>query len=157
MEKEIEEVIAKHLPAQVGELLKKTLEQGQKDAETVKTQKKMLDDASERIARQFELQGKYMELDRYKAQLDEREKIISEKERSQKVFEAELRLAEAEKRISEMANLTALVFRSPVYRKTTYENHGYMDVWSNSGGPNNMGGNIREKTFTTTTTDQSTD
>jgi hypothetical protein len=87
MEKEIEEIIAKNLPAQVGEVLKKTLEEGQANARLVVSQRDRLAENNQEITHLNKLLSEYKNLDEYQAKLDAREKQVSEKERNQKVLE----------------------------------------------------------------------
>lgn len=133
MEKEIEEIIAKHLPAQVGDVLKKTLEKAALDAREVAIQKETILSNRTTIADLEKRLSAYISLDNYQAALDAREKSISERERNQKVFEAELKLAEAEKRNNDMVGFVGMVFRSPIYRKTVSENDYHQSNWDSAG------------------------
>lgn len=131
MNEDIKAIIEKNLPAQTGEVLQKFLEQGKKDAEMVKYQAAQLLACNDTLKEKNSIIENYKKLDDKISSLVAREKLIEEKERDQKVFEATIKLQEAEKRISEMANLTALVFKSPVYRKDSSEYDIMNSYWAN--------------------------
>lgn len=136
MEKEIEEIIKKNLPAQVGEVLKTRLEQAERDANTVKSQSEQIVSKTATILGLEKTISDYKQFDNRNSALEAREKAVAEKERNQKVFEAELKLAEAEKRTADATNFVGMVFKSPIYRKTTFENENGMQSWNSQTNRN---------------------
>jgi hypothetical protein len=120
MTSEIQAIIEKNLPAEVGNTLKIVLERGEKDAQRVEVLGVDLKNAKEQISDITAKLNKYISLDKYQDELDKREKAISEKERNQKVIEAELKAVEAEKRAGELAGFVGMVFKSPIFRKSIF-------------------------------------
>ena len=129
MKQEIQELIAKNLPAQVGEVLKKRLEDADKYEVLVKAQKEMLNDKDGEIKCLKAEIEKYMKFDTRNSELDQREREISKRENTMEVWEAKLKLAEAEKRISDNVNFVGMVFKSPVFRKYTNEYDNYQNTY----------------------------
>jgi len=151
MNLEIQEAIKKSLPNQVGEALKQRLEQADKDAKELKAQKDLnlhLQDLNEN---QYSQINGYKKLDERNSKLEAREKVCEEQELNLKLTIAELKLAEAEKRNVDMVNLTALVFKSPVYKEFISETQHGMTQWNqstnrNEFSPTGGGTKIIEKT-----------
>lgn len=133
MTEEIKVIIEKNLPAQVGDVLKIRLKQADKDAEELKATVIAYNNARKEIELHLAKIEEYRKLDERNAALNKREEDVSERERNKKVWEAELKLSEAEKRISENVNFVGMVFRSPIYRKSTSEYYNHMDHYTNGG------------------------
>jgi septal ring factor EnvC (AmiA/AmiB activator) len=128
MYKEIQEAINKNIPQHVGEVLKKRLEQADKDAAKVKELNDLLTSRNADIAGLNKTIEEYKKFDERNSKLVERENAVAEKERNQKVFEAEERAKAAEARANEMAGFVGMVFKSPVFRRTvTGSSGGYYD------------------------------
>lgn len=136
MEKEIEEIIKKNLPAQVGETLRKTLEQGEKYKVELDATVHSFECERKKVVALESRIDEYKKSDERNSKLEARETAVSEKERNQKVFEAELKLAEAEKRTTDATNFVGMVFKSPIYRKTTFENENGMQNWNSQTNRN---------------------
>lgn len=136
VEKEIEEIIKKNLPAQVGEVLKTRLEQAERDTNTVKRQLEQIISKTATIVELEKTIADYKQFDERNSKLEVREKAVAEKERNYKVFEAELKLNEAEKRTNDAVNFVGMVFKSPVFRKTVSEYNGGIQNWNSQLGRN---------------------
>jgi hypothetical protein len=126
MTREISEIIKKHLPAQVGDVLKERLKQADQDATDLENAEKALLARGVDIDRLQKQVAEYRALDARNAELATREELVADRERHQNVFAAELKALEAEKRASELAGFVGMVFRSPIFR-TSYQN----DLFSN--------------------------
>lgn len=128
MTDEIKAIIEKNLPAQVGETLKKVLEQGKKDSETVEQQaeqiKKLLKTAQEKD----ELIQNYKKFDERNSALEAREKACEMQERDLKVKTLEYQL-EAEKSKTVFSQSVAL----GLVRNTEYRRDLFDTVSDNSG------------------------
>jgi len=117
MKEEIKKIIEKHMPEQVGDVLKQQLQ----ELEDLKAAHKSLEYSSNLMSERNE------ELTEANAELltqigahqaiDVRESEVSELERNQKVFEAKLKASESERRAMEMHGFVQMVFSSPVYRQ----------------------------------------
>lgn len=143
MEKEILEIISKNLPEQVGSVLKKRLEQAEKDTELVKQLGATI------CEQEIKLRALTKELDRHRfldmkqKELNKQEDELSKRERNMSVWEANLRGSEAEKRADELAGFVGMVFRSPIFRKNV---NGYQYVPSGQYGTINQPHNQTEET-----------
>lgn len=136
MNEEIKKIIEKNLPAQVGDVLKQRLEQAEKDAVILKQQEEALISRNATIAG-FEKQiAEYKKLDERNNKLEEREKAVETKERNSKVFEAELKATEAEKRANELFGFVGMVFKSPIFRKSTIDTTFGMMQWNSQKSQN---------------------
>jgi len=118
MEKEIQEIIEKNLPAQVGDVLKKRLDQ----ADTLEARVKLLESEIS-TARKFsnDLTAENAELKEkmeFHASIDERKSEVLDRENRQGIFEAKLKATEAENRANEISGFVQMVFKSPVFRKS---------------------------------------
>lgn len=121
MNQEIEEIIKKNLPAQVGEVLKKQLDQAEKDAATVIHQKERIEQQQTEInALSVKLQ-KHYDLDQREAEIKTRELNVSDKERAIEVFALQIRLEEANKRAELISGFTAALVRNTEFRKTIFD------------------------------------
>lgn len=136
MEKEIEEIIKKNLPAQVGDVLKARLEQAGLDAVKVKQLEGTLLHRNSEITNLNKTIEEYRKLDERNSKLDAREKGIEERERKQDVWEANLKVTEMEKRITDNTNFVGMVFKSPIFRKTTSESISGSSYWDHVNNKN---------------------
>jgi len=130
MEKEMQEIIKKNLPAQVGDALKTRLEQAEKDADTVKRQAEQIL-SKEAIIRCLEkIVSDYREFDARNVALEGREKAVADSERNLKIATLEFQLA-AEKEKTTFSKEVALgLVRNTEYRKNVFDNEnqsGYYD------------------------------
>jgi len=138
MTAEIRAIIEKNLPSQVGETLKKVIDQGRMDAETLKTIRTTLELRTKDNASLQERINEYKKRDDDCIKILEREGEVAQGERNQKVFESELKLKEAEKRINEITNFVGMAFKSPVYRKSVDDIGSWHTHYDNNGVPHNV-------------------
>ncbi len=144
MDAEMQEIIKKHLPAQLGETLKKRLEQADEDADTVKNQKEQILSKDSTIRGLEKTITEYKKFDEINKGLEAREKVIADKESKLKIEELTYQLS-SEKEKTKFASDVALgLVRNIEYRNSTFKNktipfknqHGYVERQSheeNSG------------------------
>lgn len=135
---EMQEIIKKNLPAEVGEVLKERLAQADKNAIELESKKAQIETL---IGNQNALNKRideYVKLNERNARLDERENLIEARERQAKVTELEIMLAEANKRADIVVDFTKGLVRNTSFRESVYHNRtkdGYYDtngVWVNN-------------------------
>lgn len=147
MEKDIEEIIQKNLPAQVGTVLKNRLEQAEKDAEEVKQQKAYLEERSKEIQAFRVLIEDYKKFDERNLKLEEREKMVTEVERNLKIRELEFQLI-SEKEKTEFSKSVALgLVRNIEYRKNIFDSenqNSYQDSHGNYVYPTPINKSLNE-------------
>lgn len=122
MEKEIQEIIKKHMPEQLGEVLKARLielEGFEYECEELKGSNKTYQENHKRLNK--EVADLTATLESHN-KLDEREEHISKRENKKDVHEAQARANHAEEKVNMMQGLLNTVFRSPVYTKSNYKN-----------------------------------
>ena len=136
MEKEIEEMIKKNLPAQVGDTLKKRLEKADKDEQIIIMLNDTIANHVKTISTLQE-KGRIMEV---KIKTDEdltgREAAVSKRERDARVIELEYMLKASDMRAGEMAGFVGMVFKSPIFRRTVNQYDSHQDFYS---------GNVQQK------------
>lgn len=132
MEAEITAIIEKDLPAQVGAILKKRLEQGERDVIDLKTKNEMIVSKNATIVGLEKKIEDYQKLDERNRTLEARENKVSEDERNLKISTLEYKL-EAEKEKTTFSKDVAL----GLVRNIEYRKH-IMDCQSQGGypGPN---------------------
>lgn len=92
MEHEFKAIIEKNLPAQVGDVLKKRLEQADKDAADLSTARKANEDAVKKIDDLNKQIADYKKFDERNSALEAREKACEIQERDLKVKTLEYQL-----------------------------------------------------------------
>ena len=139
MNEEIKSIIEKNLPKQVGDTLREVLEQGQKDAEKVKS---LLEDASNRdntIERLTKEVNAYKETERLYNDLLRREALLAEGQRNLRITLLEFQNKELEKRSADMLSLVATLVKNPraieLINQNQYGTNGYPDQY---GGERQM-------------------
>ena len=121
MTEEIKAIIEKSLPAQVGDVLKATLEQAKIDAEKVKQQESSLKDRDVVIVSLKNAIDSYKAFDNRNSALETREKSVEVAERDLKVKTLEFQLT-AEKEKTEFSKSVALgLVRNIEYRKNIFD------------------------------------
>ena len=125
MEQEIKDVIAKHLPQHVGDVLKTRLAKADDDQYQLKLAKEANELLSEELAAFKKKYEEQKELGYRKQMLDNLEKELTKREQALDLTIAKLKLEESEKRSDAMFNMVQTVFRSPVYRKHIDNNMFY--------------------------------
>jgi len=149
-EQEIQELIKKHLPQQVGETLKVTLEHAEKDAKKVKEQDEKLIERRKEIDKLESIIQEYKKFDERNSLLDAREKELEAKENKLEIDELKYQLS-AEKDKTEFSKNIALgIVRNTEYRKTIFDSENqepYQDYTGNWHYPQ-----PKSKVFTETET-----
>lgn len=120
MQQEINDIIDKHLPAQVGETLRKRLDQAtkaEKDANYLSTRVTDLAREVESLKTQIKTQA---EIESKLAEITRREAAVREKEVVQGILQEKLSGAEA--RIRDVKELVALVFQNNRFKYREFGN-----------------------------------
>lgn len=118
---QITKAIEQQLPKEVGDVLQARLEkldQLEKQNEKYAKQIVQLQDKNTELHNKVRAHD---DLDTRKNQVSDAEQALAEKERDFKVKEMEIKLEESEKRANLSKEFVQLIFKSPVYRKTTYK------------------------------------
>jgi len=116
---DIKESIEKHLPSQVGDVLKERLDRIEKlegENGRLKDQNSQL---QERVKDLKDDLSEHKTLDSRRDDIEERLKEVRKRERDMDVHDAKLRAEEAEKRADLSKEYVEVVFKSPVYRQST--------------------------------------
>jgi hypothetical protein len=149
MEVEIQNIIKKNLPAQVGETLKKRLEQADIDASELKNYKEAVIGRDKTITELTKKIEEYKQFDVRNANIDAREVAVKEEERNMKVKNLEYQLqAEKEKTVL-IREVTMGLVRNTEYKKTIFDNEsqvGYTDSRGNWVQPGNINKSLDETT-----------
>jgi phosphoribosylformylglycinamidine (FGAM) synthase PurS component len=136
LEKEMNELLKKHLPEHVGVELRKVLKQAEDDKEALSS----ATEANKRsVSKVRELEDALILTNKQlseHASLDERTSKVIELERNQKVFELQIKLSESEKRADMVQGFTNNLVRNTVVRESILDsesiNHdGYYDKDNN--------------------------
>ncbi len=118
---EIQEILKKNLPQQVGEVLQSRLKQADSDASELVKHKGYVTDRDEAIKKlQAEIQ-KYMAFDTRNAELEKREKAVAVKENEMSIKELTYQL-ESEKDKTKFSREVAMgLVRNVEYRKSLFD------------------------------------
>ena len=125
MQQELLQVIEKNLPLEVGEVLRKRLEQADKDAKTAELLlvkntdlERLLSQSSAMIAKFQNRETAVME----SAAINAKTEIdLHKRENDLAKTLADLKATEAEKRADQLKEVLGVVFRSPVYKRNYSE------------------------------------
>ena len=132
MELEFKAIIEKNLPAQVGDVLKKKLEQADKDAADLSNARRANEDAVKKIEELNKQITDYKKFDERNAALEAREKACDIQERDLKVKTLEYQL-QNEKDKTQFSKEVALgLVRNLEYRKNIFDS----EIQSGYQGPN---------------------
>lgn len=133
MEAEFKAIIEKNLPAQVGDVLKKRLEQADSDASRVKSLDAALLDRDQMIGRLSATIAEYKKLDERNAALEAREKACDTQERDLKVKTLEYQL-QSEKDKTQFSKDVALgLVRNAEFRKSVFDNETQASYYDAQG------------------------
>jgi flagellar biosynthesis/type III secretory pathway chaperone len=146
MLEEIKDIIAKNLPAQVGETLQKELAripELEKQLEVCEAARKA---GIQLITEKDKTLGEYIAKENKYQELEKRELEVEKRERNLELAVMKVQVMETEKRATELQGLVQTVFKSPVYR-TAYMNDLFSS-YDNQGHYNMTGGTPREVTKT---------
>lgn len=127
MTTEINEIIQKNLPAQVGDVLKQRLEQAEKDVKELDQAKKQRELDLKRIEQLSAEILEYKKFDERNASLETKEESLREQERNLKINMLEFQL-EVEKNKSDFVREVTM----GLVRNTTYKKN----VFDSENGPN---------------------
>lgn len=137
MEQEIKDIISKNLPAHVGDVLKKRLEEADADKNEKEKLKASLLEKIKEVDRLGELIKVYQKNDDRNAALSIREAAVETAERNFKIATLEAQLA-AEKDKTEFAKAVGLgLVRNIDYRKTVFGSQNLPETTSYAGGGSN--------------------
>ena len=133
MDKKIRDIIEKNLPSQVGEVLKKRLEQAEEDEKSLKDQIKF---NKKLILQEGELNrmiSDYKKFDERNSKLNAREKEITRKEDMYSIAELTFKLEEANKRADVVTEFTRGLVRNTTFRKTIFDSEN-QDSYQDANG-----------------------
>ena len=133
MTEEIKAIIEKNLPAQVGEVLKQALEQGQVNLRTAKSRGEEITrllKANEELSSTID---EYSKKDAEYKSIVKREEDVRNREIHQDLVEAKIKLVESEKRATEAVNFVGMVFKSPIFRKTASSQDNWVAAYQQDG------------------------
>jgi hypothetical protein len=116
MTNEIEQLIKKHLPAQVGDTLKKVLEQGERDAKTIIEQKEEISKLTTRLETANNKLSHYRNFDDRNAKLEVRERDCDKRERDLKIATLEYKLEVEKDKTAFTKNVALGLVRNTNYR-----------------------------------------
>lgn len=132
MEQEFKAIIEKNLPAQVGDVLKKRLEQADNDAVKIKQLEEQLVNRNQHVIKLEATIADYKKFDERNAALEAREKACDIQERDLKVKTLEYQL-QTEKEKTQFSKDVALgLVRNLEYRKNIFDSENQ----SGYNGPN---------------------
>ena len=119
--KDLNESIEKHLPNQVGEVLRKRLEQADKDSQTVKDQAIKIDlykikekELRNELDNHFKIDNKMSESKRLLKELEK-------KQRDQEIFELKTKLEAANSNTTAVTDLVGKLFRNTEYKNNSFK------------------------------------
>jgi predicted nucleic acid-binding Zn-ribbon protein len=121
METEIKEIIAKNLPAHVGEVLQQRLIELADLEKSFQDLTAKYDESRKRISELEEKVREYSRHDERNNKLDARENHIEERERNYKIFELTTQLNCEKEKTSIASGLAHSLVRNTEYRKTVFD------------------------------------
>lgn len=142
---EMQEMIAKHLPAQVGTLLQERLAKADSDAKKVVELQAKVAQLEMSVREHDHLTTRERKLKELETQLNQRATVIDARENRMEVFEAKLQTEEAKKRADMAERFVGLVFHSPVFTRSI---NGYQPIVTPANGYVNSGNVNLNETIT---------
>ncbi len=130
MTEEIRLIVEKNLPAQVGDVLKVTLDQAKKDAQLVELYRTQIKSFEETIREKNSIIDEFKKMETRNAALDVRENSIKEKERVFSILELEYKLASEKEKTEFTKSIAMGLVKNTEYRKTIFDSEnsaGYTD------------------------------
>lgn len=121
MEQEIKDVIAKNLPAQVGEVLKTRLEQAERDALAIKSLEAVIDKLRSEQRLQENRIREYKLNDDRNSTLEMREKVVAVTERVLAIKTLEYQLQSEKDKTKFVQDVSMGLVRNIDYRKNVYD------------------------------------
>lgn len=145
---EIKAIIEKHMPQQVGDVLRKRLEQADRDATELNACKQIIADRNVAIQSLNNTIEEYKKFDSRNATLEAREKAASDAERKLEIETLKYQLgAEKDKTLFSQSVALGLV-RNTEYKKSVMSNGNGFTPGSQHGGSHSDSSNITETTKT---------
>jgi len=133
MDKEIEEIIRKNLPAQVGDVLKKELEELETLRGLIKSKEEMIKDiARDRDMYRSDVMKVEKQLEEGHEAIQKAEEILKREEQlksDERILSYQLESSRA--RVADMKELVGLAFRNPVLKKTALLSGFEGEQWCN--------------------------
>ena len=117
MEKECKAIIEKHMPEQVGDVLKKRLKQAEEDAIKLKQQNELLVNNNLTITNLEKVISNYKNFDERNSNLEVREKAVAESERNLQIKKLEYELASEKEKTQFSKDVAMGLVRNTEYRK----------------------------------------
>jgi hypothetical protein len=150
MKKEINEIIEKNLPAQVGQVLRERLEKADKDEALVSSLRGQIEVLKKDVETGLNTIKKYGEKDSRNNNLDAREKAIKEGEIQLKVDTLEYQLESEKDKTKHAKELAMGLVRNTAYRK---------ELFDTKTGPEGLDqyGNVQYATHTIKATETKTE
>lgn len=134
MNKEIEEIIRKNLPQEVGETLKKVLEEGDVAKENLKLLQEDYEHVRDARDKYKSKLKDHVDLDIRENNLNNKESELKEKERNLEITELKIRLDEANKRSIEISGFVSSLVRNTQFRESVFgsTSKSTLDQYGNS-------------------------
>lgn len=131
-ELEIQEIIKKNLPQQVGEVLKLRLEQAEKDAKKVIELENKISQLEKTVNEKQSELSSYKLLDERNSKLNEREELLNKKQHDLDLDILQHKL-ESEKDKSEFAKSVALgLVRNTEFRKSVFDSENQQSYYNDN-------------------------
>jgi len=125
MKIEIQKIIEKSLPAEVGTILKERLEKAENDVVLLEEANKTIENLQKQKVKFEKRIADYQAFDTRNTELGAREEVVSELERNLKVSKLETQLEEANKRADIVKDFTSGLVRNTSFRKEVFSNEGH--------------------------------
>lgn len=121
MELEIQEIIKKNLPAHVGDVLKKRLEQADADASELKNYKEAVVSRDKTITEQQKKIEEYKQFDDRNIKLEAREKTVAEQERNLRISTLEYELKSEKEKTALITSVAMGLVRNTEYKRSIWD------------------------------------
>lgn len=133
MDQEINEIIKKNLPAQVGEVLKQRLEQAERDATDLKKYAADLAEANATVSELKIMLVRHKSLDERAEALTAREIAVDVLERAQKISQLQYELESEKQKTDFVKNVALGLVRNTEYRKNIFDSETQSGHYNENG------------------------
>lgn len=133
MDQEINEIIKKNLPAQVGEVLKQRLEQAERDATDLKKYAAELAEANATVSELKIMLVRHKSLDERAEALTAREIAVDVLERAQKISQLQYELESEKQKTDFVKNVALGLVRNTEYRKNIFDSETQSGHYNENG------------------------
>ncbi len=147
MEKEISEIIKKNLPQEVGETLRKTLEEGERNRADLKDAVIRIKDLEEQRELLKNLIEEYKKKDERNSELEAREEALKAGENKLQIDTLTFQLASEKEKTAFTKEVALGLVRNIEYRKNIFDSETQAPYQDNNGNyiyPTNMAKNYQE-------------